>query len=198
MREFDTFPRHLEFYSNSPLEAEVEDDVANSGIFSNHKANVHVGDGVFAANYALPGYAQRENLLGRSEVIDRQTGTNIEVYVGGATSAAQFMPSTQPRYPWPDRDGFVGGAVNKARMQDDGMYPVQDISEMPADFLGPVTNTTKEVELWPLAVDQARLRGQPRGISGLGSFTDGMPEWAVLLGTVAVGVALGIAAKRYL
>lgn len=131
----------IELYSNSPREAEAEDDYSNSGVFGNGRANVHKGDGVFATQFALPGYAARENLMGKSEVIDRQTGTEIEVYVGGATSAAQYMPGGQPRNPWPDQDGYLGGAVNKAHMQDSGQFPVQDISNIPADFVGPVADT---------------------------------------------------------
>lgn len=195
--EFDAYPRHLEFYSNSPREAEVEDDVANSGVFSAHRANVHVGDGVFATNYALPGYAQRENLLGKSEVIDRQTGTPIEVYVGGATSAAQYMPSTQPRYPWPSRDGYLGGAVNKARMDDRGRYDTVDISDMPADFLGPVTNTTQAIDRDLRIFSPPIRRGEIRELSGLGDIMSDVPSWLVLVAAAAVGVGLGVAAKRY-
>lgn len=196
--EFDAYPRHLEFYSNSPREAEVEDDVANSGVFSPHRANVHAGDGVFATNFALPGYAQRENLLGKSEVIDRQTGTPIEVYVTGATSAAQYMQSTQPRYPWPSRDGYVGGAVNKARMDDRGRYATVDISEMPANFLGPVTNTTAQIESELRDPFPRPSRGEIRELSGLGDIMSDVPSWLVVVAAAAVGVGLGVAAKRYL
>lgn len=191
--EFDVFPKHLEFYSNSPREAEAEDDVVNSGVFSNNRANVHAGDGVFATNYALPGYAQRENLMGRSEVIDRQTGDKIEVYVGGATSAMQYMPSTAPRYPWPDRDGYVGGAVNKALMDDLGRYKTVDISDMPADFLGPVTDTVQSTDLWRRAVDQRAVRGEIRALSG---FMDEIPSMAKVVGALAVGLAIGFAVRK--
>lgn len=212
-REFDTYVDHLELYSNSPREAEVVDDVANSGVFSPNRANVHVNDGVFATNWALPGYAQRENLLGRSEVIDRQTGTNIEVYVGGATSAMQSMPSTAPRYPWPDRDGYLGGSINKALMQDSGAYPVQDIADMPNDVLGPVTDTTVgEARIhypWasemvghrgplvgtgvPASVSPRPRHGAPRAFSGVGSVEEtvaSVPAWGWILGGVAIGLAI--------
>jgi len=191
--DFDVFPRHLEFYSNSPREAEAADDVANSGVFSNGRANVHAGDGVFATNYALPGYAQRENLMGRSEVIDRQTGDQIEVYVGGATSAMQYMPSTAPRYPWPDRDGYVGGAINKALMDDRGRYKTVDISDMPADFLGPVTDSVDSTDLWRRAVDHKAVRGAPRALSG---FLDDVNPMVKVAGALALGIAVGFAARK--
>lgn len=200
--EFDTFPSHLELYSNSPLEAQAEDDVANSGVFSNGKANIHEGDGVFATNFALPGYAQRENLLGGSEVIDRQTGTPIEVYAAGSTSAQQYMPSTSPRYPWPDRDGYLGGAMSKIsrnRMDDQGSYPTVDISDMPADFLGPVDGSAKITDaeanpaLWRNAVDPRFVRGETRALSG---FLEETPTWAKVAAALAAGVAAGLLLKK--
>jgi len=197
--EFDTFPSHLELYSNSPLEAQAEDDVANSGVFSNNKANIHAGDGVFATNFALPGYAQRENLLGGSEVIDRQTGTPIEVYAAGSTSAQQYMPSTSPRYPWPDRDGYLGGAVNKARMDDRNTYPTIDISDMPADFLGPVDGSAKITNAeagdgrWRDDSFRRVQRGEIRALSG---FMDETPTWAKVAAALAAGVAAGLLLKK--
>lgn len=201
--EFDTFPSHLELYSNSPLEAQAEDDVANSGVFSNNKANIHAGDGVFATNFALPGYAQRENLLGGSEVIDRQTGTPIEVYAAGSTSAQQYMPSTSPRYPWPDRDGYLGGALSKIsrnRMDDQGVYPTVDISDMPADFLGPVDDSTRgtnaEALDWRWRNDRFRRAQQQGEIRALSGFLEETPTWAKVAAALAAGVAAGLLLKK--
>lgn len=178
--EFDTYPRDIEFYTDSPREAEKADDVVNSGVFSPNRASVHKGDGVFADNVALPGYVARENLLGGSEVIDQQTGTPIEVYLTGATSAAQYMPSTQPRYPWPSRDGYVGGAQSLAWQQDHGGYlKMDDISDMPADFIGTVRQTSP--------FNPPPQHGPARALSG---FIDDVNPLALYAGAVAIGVAI--------
>lgn len=178
--EFDVFPRFIENYTDSPREAEKADDVVNSGVFSPNRASVHKEDGVFADNVALPGYVARENLMGGSEVIDKQTGTPIEVYVTGATSAAQYMPSTQPRYPWPDRDGYLGGAVDKARAADLQRFPRPvDISDMPADFIGPVTQD--------YAFNPPPVMGPARALSG---FLEEVSNTQLLVGAVVGGLLL--------
>lgn len=87
------------------MEAGVEDDVNGSGVFSD-ECNLHVGDGVFSTSFAMPGYAYREDGRGKSEVIDHQTKTPVEVYMGGSTRGQQYQPSTQPRWPSPDLDPF--------------------------------------------------------------------------------------------
>jgi len=178
--EFDSYPPGIENYTDSPKEAEKADDVVGSGVFSPGLATVHGQDGVFAASYSLPGYVARENLMGRSEVIDRQTGTPIEVYVSGATSAAQYMPSTQPRYPWPDRDGYLGGAVGKARAQDYARFPRSvDISDMPADFLGPVDQFSP--------FNPPPIHGAPRALSG---FLDEVSNTQLFVAAAAAGLLL--------
>jgi len=181
--EFDSYPPGIENYTDSPREAEKADDVVGSGVFSPERATVHGQDGVFAASYSLPGYVARENLMGGSEVIDRQTGTPIEVYVAGATSAAQFMPSTQPRYPWPDRDGYLGGAISKAWAQDHSGHPrAQDISDMPADFLGPVRQYSP--------IEPRPTRGPDRALSGALDFLDGVSNVQLFGVALLAGVAL--------
>lgn len=110
-----------ELHSDAMAEASVEDDVQNSGVFSDD-CNLHIGDGVFSTSFALPGYAQRENGRGKSEVIDHQTKTPVEVYMAGSTRGQQYMPSTQPRWPSPDLDPFW----------DDGRRAVEASGDIPS------------------------------------------------------------------
>jgi len=194
MAEFDSIPNDIEMYTNSPREAEAEEDVSGSGIFSTDRPNIHVGDGVFATNFSLPGYAARENLMGRSEVIDRQTGTQIEVYVGGATSAAQYMPSGQPRYPWPDQDSYIGGAAMRADAEDYGAFPTVDTSFWPA---ADRQTTTTDMDS---AQQDEHYRWKPDlgPVNGLGAFKIGTANdvvYAVALGLVA-GMVLSYVSKQ--
>lgn len=173
-REFaGIFDAHPELYSDSAREAERDDDVSGSGVFdAEGRNNLHVGDGVFETNFGLPGYAKREDLNGKSEVIDRQTKTPIEVYASGMTRGQQYMPSTAPRYPSPDK-GLFWSDPQWGMNQDPGGVPAADIS----------FDTDMRVQR----------------LSGLGSFGLGaMPSWASTSNVVfmaAVGLLFGVVAK---
>lgn len=191
MAEFDSLPNDIELYTNSPREAEAEEDVSGSGIFSTNRPNIHVGDGVFATNFSLPGYAARENLMGRSEVIDRQTGTQIEVYVGGATSAAQYMPSGQPRYPWPDLDSYLEGSSVKAAREDSGAFPTVDTSFWPSsDRQTRTVDTVSEQQ-----GDHYRSRPDLQPVNGLGAMDLG--SVGNILMVASAGFIGGVALKWF-
>lgn len=160
---FDNTPENQ---TDDLLEAQLADDSFGNGIFD-HKPNVHVGDGVFAAHYALPGYEARESGTGPSEVIDQQTGTPIESFTAGYRNGQQFIQSTQPRWPYPSQSSFAhdyptnayGNPFSERIAEDDltwinpveGAYPVMD----PGQIAAPVAR---------------RFRGSEAPVSGFGSY----------------------------
>ena len=107
MHEFDgVVDGRPEYRSDEMVNAAQEDDVLGAGIFDT-RVNLHGGDGIFEESYSLPGYLARETGNGPSEVIDNQTGTPIESFASGMWRSQQYLPSTQPRYPWPDLNPFM-------------------------------------------------------------------------------------------
>jgi len=93
-------------YNELKVMAEM-DDVQGDGIFDPHGAqkNIHPGAGVFATNYALPGYSARERPFSFSEVRDATTGRPIRVVPSGAVandSSAQIAFLERGLYPRPE------------------------------------------------------------------------------------------------
>jgi hypothetical protein len=84
-------------------------------------------------------------------------------------------------------------------MDDQGSYPTIDISDMPADFLGPVDDsaqgTNAEALDWRWRDDSFRRvqRGETRALSG---FLDETPTWAKVAAALAAGVAAGLLLKK--
>lgn len=134
------WPSDLDSRSDDVAEAESLDDMVGNGVFdASNNVNLHKGAGVFESSFALPGFLARENpAIGKSEVIDRQTGTPIEVYAAGATSGATWMPSSQPRYLDVDPSGFIADDGRALLARGQGNVQVQSTADMPLDFLAPV------------------------------------------------------------
>lgn len=187
---FDETP---ESHSDDLAEAQLDDDVDGNGIFSS-QANVHVGDGVFAAQYAIPGYLAREPGTGPSEVIDQQTGTPIASFTGGYRTGQQFLRSSQPRWPFPSGDPYRFDYPPL-----DGSYPPyggdiagQQTFEMPVEgarVIGTARRPAGQLALRSFRGAQAPVAG----LGGVFDILDTAPTWQVVVGGLAFGALVALA-----
>jgi hypothetical protein len=179
----DQFAEDVPEFVSEEMAAAMAEDVVGSGIFDD-KPNVHLDTGIFEDHWALPGYAAREDGAGKSEVIDRQTGTPIEVYLPGTWTGQQFMPSTQPRYPYPDPNPQYGNWGVLADRYDLSHQPgSENIAIEPID-LGLLVQRVNP----PAPRAPATLQ---RPVAGLGGFEtlSAAPTWQWAVAGLLIGVA---------
>lgn len=188
-------------YVSEEEAASLADDVSGNGIFSD-RPNMHLHAGVFEDNYALPGYVAREDGAGKSEVIDQQTGTPIEVYLTGTWTGQQFMPSTQPRWPYPDpAPEYPNYGVLADRY--DLTHADPSVSIVNADMPASPVPVTMPIQGATPATQQMRVRMPPTGravpLKGLGEFTGitSAPAWQWALAGIVLGVAAAYAWEEF-
>ena len=78
----------VNYYPNELRLMEELDDTLGTGIFDPEGTHgqVHAGEGIFAAHYAMPGYLARERFFQPSEVVDATTGRQILPVPAGAVA----------------------------------------------------------------------------------------------------------------
>ncbi len=109
-----------EWVPSEIAQAMAEDDAGSTGMFDyGDQPNLHLEDGIFEDQQALPGYALRERGDGPSEVIDAQTGTPTRVFLPGWVDGQVDMPSGAPRYPI--QEGYMLADPRSLMSEDSGV-----------------------------------------------------------------------------
>jgi hypothetical protein len=162
---------------------DLERDARSDARIFSSEPNLYQNEGIFADRWSMPGYAQREDGEGRSEVVDQQTGTPIQVFLPGYWNGQARMPSTQPRLPFPSLNPMQ---VDWGRAAD--RYESQNrVAQVP---------TAMGRELVSRAVVQSvsSTMSQP-GVGRLGEFTgfESVPLWQWALMGGVLGTVLAFA-----